>query len=253
MKLVLSLTFLCCASCAAPTSSHSSIAAKDFGGSGPSIAADPFPLAKEGFKLAPSADAGPKLSTLFNEMERVTGVHFLVDQDVQTLLLKAPVRITSPLDVPAPQAWPVFESILAFNQLVLKPLNMEEPRLIGVRMLTGPSRASVTDTAMLIRSDELSTWARHPACLVTTMLDLESVDVRDLSNSIRQVLNDTNTAQVVPAGNTNLLIVTGLGPKVSALCDQMQRCNESERKRLAEVPKRSVPGVAEPAPKSEAK
>jgi hypothetical protein len=215
------------------------------------LPADLFPPAKEGFTITPDPVRGPSVETLLPEMERVTGVHFLVAPETRAILSKMPIGISRPLEVPAAQAWPVFESLLIVNDFCMTFVNRDEPRLILVQSLQGQARTNVRSNSIFVKPEELSSWARHPAFLITTLLDLESIDARNLSNSMRQMFTDANTQQIIPVGNSNMLMVTGFGANVAALGEMLLSCNASERKRLAAEAKQ--PATTEPAKKSEPK
>ena len=71
------------------------------------------------------------------------------------------------------------------------------------------SRGNLRRDAAFVASTELARWADHPAFLIRTQLVLPGIDVRTLSNSLRQMFTDAQTQQIIPVGNSDGLILTG--------------------------------------------
>ena len=58
--------------------------------------------------------------------------------------------------------------------------------------------------------------------MITTTLSVANLDVRQMSNSMRTMITDANTQSMLPAGNSNSLILTGFAPQVAALTAAIQ-------------------------------
>ena len=76
--------------------------------------------------------------------------------------------------------------------------------------------------------------------MITTMVTLPNTDVRTLSNSMRAMVTDPNTMQVIPVGNSNSLIVTGFGSNVAALVRMLQLVDEASAAEAPELPEFEV-------------
>ena len=60
-----------------------------------------------------------------------------------------------------------------------------------------------------------------------TVLNLPNTDVRTLSNSLRTMLTDANTQQIIPLGNSNSVLLSGFGSNVAALAKMLQFVDEA--------------------------
>lgn len=198
------------------------------------IATDAFPTPSSGLKIqiAPGEEM-MSLQGLLDEFSRVTGQNLLVSTDTGIALRNAPTGLNRSVEVPASEVYPFVENILAHNQFVLEILSDHEPRLLAVHNILLQRRDENRRPAPLghfVAAKDIGLYAGHPAVLVTTMIELPSTDVRTLSNSMRGLMSDASTQQIVPVGNTNSLILSGSGASVANLVTVLRECDESARK-----------------------
>jgi hypothetical protein len=205
------------------------------------VAPDPFPVPKEGLAIAGDASGGPTLDKVLADFERVTGVHFVVGPETANLLSMTHVGVTRPLDVPAAEVWSVVETLVTQHDFLFSLLRREDPRLIGVESMEGPARKTARSAAIQIEAADIPVWQRHPAFLVQTVLDLDQLDVRTISNSMRSMFTDANTQQIIPVGNTNSMMILGSGPTVASLAATFRAMNETERRSAATREKPAAP------------
>lgn len=194
-----------------------------------------FTKPTEGFRIVPGdGQRGYTCKMLLSELERVTGVHFVVAADTNTVLDRTPVGLMQPLDVAPDQVWSVSEALLVNADFKFSFIRDEAPIVIGVQALAGQGRgggaASVSPIQVPIEA--LPAWREHPAFMVSTSIALESLNVRDLSNSMRQMFTDPNSQQIIPVGNSNSLMLIGLARRVGDLANQLSELNARERARL---------------------
>jgi hypothetical protein len=245
------LSLAACSSVGAPAAGAKSSTAHSS-----EISADPFPVATAGITIHVEENKQPMIDDLLGQIEKVTGVHFLVTQETRSILRKAPTGLLRDLEIPREQVWTAVETILIQNEFTFVFASQDEPKLISVWSMQGNvQRQAMRNFARFVPREELRAWSKHPSVLVTTLLTLDSTDVRTLSNSMRTMFTDTNTQQIIPVGNANSLILTGFANSVAAIADMLERVNEAERKRLAEEAKRPPPPGRESAeaPKPAAK
>jgi type II secretory pathway component GspD/PulD (secretin) len=169
------------------------------------------------------------LEELINEMERLTGIHFVVDVETMQIVSRIPTGNQQSLVVPPDRAWSVFEALLADRAFCMTVVS-EEPLLLSVfgsqphaGRMSGPR-----ERAVVVPSAELPLWAGHPAFMITSTVDLETVNIRDLSNSMRQMFTDPSTQQIIPMGNTNTLMLTGRAPAVVTLAALLKDIDKAE-------------------------
>ena len=190
-------------SCAAPTSSSQTPAKV--------AATELFPEPKSGMSIPAEPGKEMKLDELLLEFSKVTGLHLVIDKETVHIVQLMSTGLVDRVEVPASEVYPFVESLLVYNGIVLSPLTKHEPRLVAVdSMSMGAQRGgSLRNSATFVPVEEIPAYSRHPAILVTTVINLPSVDVRTLSNSMRTMFTDANTQQIIPVGNSNALILTG--------------------------------------------
>jgi hypothetical protein len=195
-------------------------------------AAGAFPTPKEGLKLTVTADGGPTIEQLVAEYERVTGLHVVASPETRSIMRQSRTGLARDLDVPASRVYEVVESIFAANSYALTQLTREEPRMLAIHSLNTNERNTIRSKSLLIPVAEVEAYARHPALLVHTAVDLPLIDVRTLSNSLRTLLTDTHTEALIPLGNSNQLVVGGYASFVAETVRMLQVAHEAEQRNL---------------------
>jgi hypothetical protein len=234
IALLLSCTALA-TSCAAPAPPPSSQA-------GPKVAAsDLFPEPKSGISIQLEPGKEMKIDELLAEFAKVTGLHLVISKEVSHLVKQTPTGLLGSVEVPASEVYPIVEGLLLHNDFVLTPLTNREPRLVAVYAMSnaGQRGGSLRNTAVFVPVEEVPAYSRHPAILVTTLINLPSTDVRTLSNSMRTMFTDANTQQIIPVGNSNSLIITGFGANVASIVAMLHRVEEEARKDIAAAEKKA--------------
>jgi type II secretory pathway component GspD/PulD (secretin) len=199
---------------------------------------DPFPAPSGKISVSVGPGEDMKLEKLLDEFSKVTGITFLVAPETRMVLQKSTTGLNRSIDIPASEVYPVVETILIQNDLALVPLHENEPRLASVCSLTQNRGSNLRNAAVTIPASALPVYARHPAVLVTTVLDLPHTDVRTISNSMRTMFTDANTQQIIPVGNSNSLILTGFGTTISGMSRMLQEVEETAKRDMAEDEKR---------------
>jgi hypothetical protein len=244
MKLIVLLSLLATACSIASAARPSSTSTAPIAAS-----SDPFPVPKAGLTLAGDRGRELTLDSVLNQMQSVTGLHVVVTPEVSAQLSKTPSGLSQPLEIPASRVYSTVESILAQNGFVLILLQAEPPILVGVQsvMEQTPKRAWV------VQQQDLDVVADHPALMVSTIVMLANVDARQLSNSMRQIIQDPRSQQIVPVGDGNGVLLTGRGSEVAALAKQFLAFDEGEGRARAERAKHdkdaAKPKSGEPVPK----
>ena len=113
--------------------------------------------------------------------------------------------------VPVEQVQHTFETLLAGAGFVVSPPKVAEVPIIGIWSKYGPERSALRGDTTFLEADQVALAAKHPAVLFTATIELPNTDTRQLSNSLRTLLVDANTQQVLPAGTTGSMVLVGLG------------------------------------------
>jgi hypothetical protein len=216
----------------------------------PSAETDPFPPAKSGIQITIAEGSDMRVDRLLDEFSKATGLTLLVGPETRNVVQKSSTGLNRSVDVPASQVYSVVETILVQNDLVLAPIHTQEPRIVAVYSTREGNRGAKS-YAFQIPSGDVQKYAGHPAVVVTTVLELPHTDVRTLSNSMRTMFTDANLQLMIPVGNTNVLIVTGLGSQVASWARMLQEADDASRRAMEEDEKRAAPrkpAESKPAP-----
>ena len=216
----------------------------------PVAAADLFPEPKSGISIHVTPGEEMKLDALLAEFSKVTGLHLVIAKEDSMIVRATSTGLIGSVDVPASEVYPWVESLLVHNGVVLVPMTDREPRLVAVTtLMNGAQRGgSLRNAAIFVPAEEIAAYSRHPAILVTSVINLPSVDVRTLSNSMRTMFTDANTQQIIPVGNSNSLIITGFGSSVASMIEMLRRIEVEARRELEEAEKKGKDRPAPPVP-----
>jgi hypothetical protein len=162
-----------------------------------------------------------------NDFSRVTGQTLIMTRDVLTAVQVSATGLSRSVDVPAQEVYPFVEAVLAQNDFMLVPRSDREPRLLAVENLNTNRRNTIRSEAIFVPADQLAAWSRHPAILVTTVIDLAHTDVRTLANSMRAMFTDQSTQLMVPVGNSNSLMITATGSTVAHLATMLKAVDDA--------------------------
>jgi hypothetical protein len=209
--------------------------------------ADPgpvFPPARTGFTLK----ADDTFENLLTELARSTEVRFLVSEPTRSMLRQASFGASDDIDVPAAYAWRIAEILLVRSDVILVP-SSRDPWLVSAVAVSSGTRggAPLKADAVSIDPEDLERYAEHTALIVTVIIDVDPLDARQLSTSLRQQFPDQQTQSILPLTDSQLLL-TGFAPSIASLAEMLQSSAEVERKRLAALPPPPAPVPPSPAP-----
>jgi len=180
------------------------------------VANDLFPAATGDLLIEWPADGTPPaMDKLAHRYGELTGQLMVTSQETRNLLQNARLPLDRPTTVPAAEVQSFFESVMFASDFVLTIVRAEAPRLVQIDSLQTASRNNIRAGAHVVATPDLPLLRRHPAMLFTTVVDLPNVDVRQLSNSLRTMITDANTMQMLPAGNASSLVLTAFGPQLA--------------------------------------
>jgi hypothetical protein len=195
--------------------------------------ADLFPQPTTAISIAVGPGEDMKLEKLLDEFSKSTGLTLLIGPETRAVLQRSTTGLNRSVDIPASEVYPVVETILISNELVLLPMHDREPRIASVASLR-EGRGVLRNAAVFVLAKDITAYARHPAVLVSTVVDLPHTDVRTLSNSMRTMFTDANTQQIIPVGNSNSLILTGFGTNIASIVRMLQEVDEVAKRDMAE-------------------
>ncbi|MCP3917404.1 MAG: hypothetical protein GY711_17805 [bacterium] len=174
-------------------------------------------------------DMGLTLDRFVDACQQVTGINFTYAPDTATYLEQAQLRLLGTKTVPKEQFYSFFQIMMIINDFVCTEIGPEGLSVIVIESLQSGARQTLRQDAVLVSPDELERYADQPATLITTVINLPNTDVRQLSNSMRTMITDANTQQMLPAGNTDSMVLTGFGSNVVALARMLRIVDEASK------------------------
>ena len=183
-----------------------------------------YPAAKGELVLeASGSDGGSTVEDIAMQYAELTGQKLIYNDETASLMQAQRSGIRGSVRVPAGEVQSFFELLMMSNDYLVHPLRKDEPRLLLIESLRTQARNTVRGMAHWTPEDSLGHFANHPATLVATVVQLPNTDVRQLSNSMRTMIVDANTQQMLPAGNTNSMVLVGFGAQVGELRNFLKR------------------------------
>jgi len=168
-------------------------------------------------------DQETTLLQILQGLAEITGQHVVMSGQAEAQLLTRPVVLGGTSEIPADEVYEFVEGLLVFHGFYLAPIKGGERPILGVYSRENSRLAR----RFVVPADRLETFAKHPALLLQTTIELPHTDVRQLSTSLRAMLTDTNTQLLLPVGSHGLL----LGAPSQHLIDlvgQLKRIDEAE-------------------------
>lgn len=193
-----------------------------------------FPVATEDLVITWGADGvAPSMLELLGEYGRITGQQVLFDEENRAALGALRVPVDRPTQVPAAHVQNVLEALLVASGCVLTIERADAPRLVQVITMRSVARQLVRGRAQNYPSDRTDLFRAHPAMLFTTVIDVPNSDARVVVNSLRTLITDTTTMNLIPAGNASSIIATGHGPALADLVDQLRQVDQASARTTA--------------------
>lgn len=160
---------------------------------------------------------GLTLEQFVKSCQQTTGMNFVISKQSAQALAQERVRMFGTKRIPKSDFYSFFQIIMFINDFACIEVGPSPLSVIVVQPIGGAGgrpNTSIRQGAIYVPPNELDEYANQPAILITTVLTLPNLDVRNLSNSLRAMLTDTSTEQMLPAGNSDSLVLTGFGSNV---------------------------------------
>ena len=207
-----------------------------------------FPAPQKGLSIQVNAEKLPRLSDLLSEFSKATGMTIVSDEQTRRML-ESNCGLNQSVEVPPAQVYAFTESVLSYHGFLLYHLRSEAPRLLGITHPRALNDASGSIKPGYVPAESLGAWKDHPAFLLQTMVTLPNVDVRTLSNSLRQMMSDARTQQVIPIGNSNSMLITAPASMATSMVEMFERADEESAKTIRNANAGQKPADPTPAPK----
>jgi len=181
------------------------------------------------FSEGASPDDTMNLADFISACEQATGRNFTYIDETHEMLKNAKIRLLGQKIVPKEEFYSFFQIMMIINDFVCSQVGPDHLAVILVESLKTQARATVKLKAVHVDPEDLDLYEDQPAVLITTVIHMPNTDVRQLSNSMRTMLTDANTQQMLPAGNTNSMVLTGFGSSVAAMARMLRLVDEASK------------------------
>ncbi|MEM9382055.1 MAG: secretin N-terminal domain-containing protein [Planctomycetota bacterium] len=194
-----------------------------------------FPVAVEDLALSwPAESQGLSMYDVVLAYGVATGQRISMRAETIEQLRNTASPLDRPTSVPATEVQATFEALLRATDCVLTVDRADGVRVAGVHSRQTRAGNGIRLRARRITSDRIDVLRAHPAVLFSTVVDLPNTDVRQVSNSMRTMVTDANVQQLLPAGNSNSMIVVGFGDFVADTIEHLREVDSaSEEARVA--------------------
>ncbi|MFT7168504.1 MAG: general secretion pathway protein D [Paracoccaceae bacterium] len=161
--------------------------------------------------------------------QEVTDLQFTWNQDTEGLLKQQKVRLLGQKTISKDRFYSFFQVMMIISDFVCTEVGQEDIAVIKIDSLTTTARNNLRSGAIYVEPDDLADYQDQPATLITTVVTLPNTDVRQVSNSMRTMITDANTQQMLPAGNSNSMVLVGFGSNVVALANMLSIIDEASK------------------------
>lgn len=174
-------------------------------------------------------EGGMTLAQFVAACQQVTKLNFHYSEETASFLDSQKVRLLGTKVVPKDDFYSFFQIIMIMNSFVCTEIGPKGISVIQIDNLNTGNRTTLRSNSVLVDPDKLQEYADQPATLITTVINLPNTDVRQLSNSMRTMITDANTQQMLPAGATSAMVLTGFGSNVVALARMLRIVDDASR------------------------
>jgi general secretion pathway protein D len=173
--------------------------------------------------------------------QTVTQKNFTYGSDTAAQLQKVPLRMFGSKTIPKQDFYQFFQIMMIINDFVCTKVGPDHLEVILIQGNAPGGRGATTPRQnQYVMEADLDRFADQPAVLITTVVDLPNTNVRDLSNSMRQMFQDPQSQQIIPVGNSNSLIITGFGSNVVSIVRMLKFVDAASGRDTAIVPEFEV-------------
>lgn len=181
------------------------------------------PIQSEGesyvINISEDPDNGLQLEQFVKLCQEATNFNFTYTTETQALLAQQQVRLLGTKRIPKRDFYSWFQIMMVINNFACVEIGPPHLSVIQIQSLqaSGGNRGTIKTNAKLVDPEDVEDYADQPATLITTTVTLKNTDVRQLSTNLRPLLQDPATENIMNAGQSNSLILTGFGSKIASV------------------------------------
>ncbi len=161
--------------------------------------------------------------------EQVTGLNFTWGAETEALLKNQQVNLLGAKTIRKERFYSFFQVMMIISDFVCTEIGEDDISVIKIDSMATAARNNLRAGALYVEPDRLSEYEDQPATLITTVVSLPNTDVRQVSNSMRSMITDPNTQQMLPAGNSQSMVLVGFGSNVVALANMLKIIDDASQ------------------------
>jgi general secretion pathway protein D len=174
---------------------------------------------------------GMNLAEFVRACQQVTDINFTYADDTRNFLTQKRITLLGTKTVPKKDFYSFFQIIMFINDFVCVEVGEGSLSVIKIESLQGGGGRGAQSRAdgILVDEEDLPQYAAQPATRITTVINLPNTDVRNLANNLRTLMPDQTFGQMLAAGNSNAIILTGYGSTVAAMARMLRIVDEASK------------------------
>jgi general secretion pathway protein D len=161
--------------------------------------------------------------------EQVTGLNFTWGAETEALLKNQQVNLLGAKTIEKDRFYSFFQVMMIISDFVCTEIGEDDISVIKIDSLATAARNNLRAGALYVEPERLEEYEDQPATLITTVVSLPNTDVRQVSNSMRSMITDPNTQQMLPAGNSQSMVLVGFGSNVVALANMLKIIDDASQ------------------------
>ncbi len=161
--------------------------------------------------------------------EQVTGLNFTWGAETEALLKNQQVNLLGPKTIKKERFYSFFQVMMIISDFVCTEIGEDDISVIKIDSMATAARNNLRAGALYVEPERLEEYKDQPATLITTVVSLPNTDVRQVSNSMRSMITDPNTQQMLPAGNSQSMVLVGFGSNVVALANMLKIIDDASQ------------------------
>lgn len=151
------------------------------------------------------------------------GIQIIIPSDALGMLSNT--SAPSVLEFPDPEKrWQLTQEALFTNDCGFVEWS-DEPRVLGLVYLAMGRGTPISCVPSFVKPEEVPQFSDRPGHMITTVIDVKNLDVRQLSNSLRAMASGTHI-KFLPAGNSDGMVLSGRAKEVNALIQMISAIDE---------------------------
>ena len=175
------------------------------------------------------------VADFLDEYAAATGSHWLMSRRTREALETQRVAFLGRLQVPTAQVHAFAQAVLRAQRVAIVPVRTGEPRLLRAVSLGADEDGQARRHALDLPRDRLDELHGLSATLVSTMLELTSIDASQLASSLPSIRAAYPVHEIVWDGRSDSVVVVGFVDDVRAIVRQLRSLDRAAARTLASV------------------